>query len=284
MSKKIKILLIIFVLIFLGFIFYSNRIKIKELFFEKKVELPNEMSLNEINSSGADLGENSKNILNENVEMIHESSLRDDINTTNNNNEIVPNPRPQTKLEINLKIPFTIQSPDQKWDEDYKEGCEEASILMVYSFLENKDITVESAMKDIGDMISWQKESFGSQFDLSATTTIELAENFFNVSGEIIEFNSIEDMKDILSSGVPLILPTAGRELKNPNFKGVGPLYHMLVVKGFTKEGMMITNDPGTRKGKDYIYDENILWNAIADWDSGLKNLNVNKKIGIILK
>ena len=47
--------------------------------------------------------------------------------------------------------------------------------------------------------------------------------------------------------GVPVLLPAAGRLLRNPYFSGQGPLYHMLVVKGYTRDGKIITDDPGTR-------------------------------------
>ena len=275
MNKKIKIFLIIFVLITLGFIFYSNRIKIKELFFENKVELPNEISRNEINSSGADLEEDNSN---ENVEVILESPKQDD------KNEIVPNPPSQTKTEINLKVPFIIQSPDQKWEGIYKEACEEASLLMVYGFLENKDITVDFAMTQIAEMINWGNENITESEDLTADQTLELARGFYKLSGEVVKLNSIDDIKKIVSGGSPVILPALGRELKNPNFKVPGPIYHMLVVKGFTKDGLIITNDPGTRKGKDYLYNPEILFNAIADWDIDMQSPNANKKVGIVLR
>ncbi len=256
MFKKFKILFLFTILIILGFIFYNNRVVIKEYFLEpKNIELPEEVKFLEIESE--DLVEENKDI--------KESPLN----------------RVQ---EVNLAVPFTIQSPDQKWDEPYKEGCEEASILMVYAFLNDQNISVKSALKDIGEMIDWQLENYNGHFDLPATTTAEMAEIIYGLKTELIELNSIDDIKEVIETGYPLILPCAGRELKNPNFKEPGPLYHMLVVKGFLANGAIITNDPGTRKGEKYIYEADILWNAIADWDEELKNPNQNSKIGILLK
>lgn len=280
MSKKYKIYLIFIILFILGFVFYYNRITIKEYFLNSKsINLPQEQSFNDVSSSSADLEISDSDIANDNIEMIHESSLQI------NDNQTSPNPREQEiKQEINLKVPFTIQSPNQKWDEVYKEGCEEASILMVYSFLNNKSITVSSAMSDIGSMINLQNEIFGGQYNLSATTTAYIASKFYGLQSEIVVLNSIEDVKRIVSNGNPLILPTLGRELQNPNFKSPGPIYHMLVVKGYTKDGLIITNDPGTRKGKDYLYNPQILFNAIGDWNYNTESPNANIKIGIILK
>lgn len=283
MSKKIKICIGFIILLTGGFVFYFNRVSIKEYFLNSKsVNLPQEQSFNEVSSSSADLviSDNKQ----DNVGAFRETPVRNDANS-NDDNQTSPNPREQQiKQEINLKVPFTIQSPDQKWDEVYKEGCEEASILMVYSFLNNKSITVSSAMKDIGDMINLQNEIFGAQYNLSASTTAYIASKFYGLQSEIIILKSIEDIKRIISNGNPLIIPALGRELKNPNFKSPGPIYHMLVVKGYTKSGEIITNDPGTRKGKDYLYDPQILFNAIADWDANKMSPDASQKVGIVLR
>jgi hypothetical protein len=74
-----------------------------------------------------------------------------------------------------------------------------------------------------------------------------------------------------LVSGKLVIIPAAGRLLGNPNFSGQGPIYHMLVVRGFdNKTGEFITNDPGTRKGEGYRYKYSVLINAIHDWSHKL--------------
>ena len=70
--------------------------------------------------------------------------------------------------------------------------------------------------------------------------------------------------------------------LINPNFTGNGPLYHMLVIKGFVDD-KFITNDPGTRNGADFVYTEANLMNSIADWDKE-KALTIGPKIGLILR
>lgn len=269
MFKKFKILFLFTILIILGFIFYNNRVVIKGYFSEpKNMELPAEIKFTEIVEDLDQNGEEEDLIMENNdidsEETIYESSLR--------------------VQEINLAVPFTIQSPDQRWDELYKEGCEEASILMVYAFLNDQNISVKSALKDIGEMIDWQLENYNGHFDLPATTTAEMAEIVYGLKTELIELNSIDDIKEVIETGYPLILPCAGRELKNPNFKEPGPLYHMLVVKGFLANGSIITNDPGTRKGESYIYEADVLWNAIADWDEEIKNPNQNIKTGILLK
>jgi len=273
MSRKYKILFLFTILIILGFIFYNNRVVIKEYFSEpEKIDLPEEIKFEEIHG---DIVEKEVILKDDNVdvEFVETQGIASPLVNENNNVE-----------EINLAVPFTIQSPDQKWDEPYKEGCEEASILMVQSFLNDQSITVDSALTDIGVMVDWQMENYEGHFDLPVSMTVQVAKEFLNLKAEIIYLESIEDIKEIIKTGYPLILPTAGRELGNPNFTGEGPLYHMLVVKGFLEDGSIITNDPGTRRGENYIYDQDVLWNAIADWDRERKNPDQNIKVGILLK
>jgi hypothetical protein len=69
--------------------------------------------------------------------------------------------------------------------------------------------------------------------------------------------------------GVPVIIPASGKELQNPNFRNGGPPYHMLVMKGYLADGRWIVNDPGTRKGADYLYGKQLLLNAVHDWNGG---------------
>ncbi len=275
--KKFVLALIIIFLFVSVYVLYYKRTTIKEWFFdlEKKQQLPVELSKNETASSSTDLIENN-NIPDKNVETLHATSIE--------NNDTFSNPRELIKKEVNLKIPFIIQSPDQKWQGIYKEACEEASILMVYGFLENKEITVDFAMAQIANMINWADTNITKSEDITAEQTLELAKGFYKLSGEVIKLNSIDDIKKIVSDGNPVIIPALGRELKNPNFKSPGPLYHMLVVKGYTKSGMIITNDPGTRRGKDYLYDPVIFWNAIADWDGEIKSPDASRKVGIVLE
>ncbi len=43
----------------------------------------------------------------------------------------------------------------------------------------------------------------------------------------------------------------------------------MLVLRGYTKDGYVITNDPGTKRGAQYAYRWSVLLNAIHDWNGG---------------
>jgi len=72
------------------------------------------------------------------------------------------------------------------------------------------------------------------------------------------------DIKKILSEGYIIIAPTYGQKLNNPHFTPPGPVYHMLVIKGYDSENF-ITNDPGIWQGKNFIYSYDNLFNSICD-------------------
>jgi hypothetical protein len=70
----------------------------------------------------------------------------------------------------------------------------------------------------------------------------------------ILRKATILDIKQHVAQGYPVIAPTYGRALKNPYYTPPGPEYHMVTVIGYTRD-RIITNDVGTKRGKDYTYD-----------------------------
>ncbi len=185
-----------------------------------------------------------------------------------------PTPKPEVKPPVtgkNLAVPFTAQAPKADWSMPYQEACEEASLLMTVAYLNGDGaFTTDSATEKILALVDWEMEHFGYYEDTTAEEVAETArERFGFAKSRAVKISSIADVKAVIDRGLPVIIPAAGRQLFNPNFSGAGPKYHMLVVKGYTKDGQMITNDPGTRRGADYVYAADVLWNAIHDWNGG---------------
>ena len=172
---------------------------------------------------------------------------------------------------VNFAVPFTSQAPFANWELPYQEACEEASLIMLNAYLAGVEgFTPEEADRQILRLVEWEKKTFGYYEDTTAEETARIAREYFGLkNSRAVPIASIDDVKNELVKGNPVIVPAAGRLLKNPYFRGQGPLYHMLVVKGFTKDGKIITNDPGTRRGADFLYDPVTLWNAIHDWNGG---------------
>jgi hypothetical protein len=128
----------------------------------------------------------------------------------------------------------------------------------------------------------FEEKRFGYYKDTTAEETAIILKEFYNISKVQTVYDPTESsIKKSLLQGKIIILPAAGRQLGNPNFRSPGPIYHMLVVKGFKQNGDFITNDPGTRNGADYIYSAGVLMNAIHDWNGG--DVDNGRKVIIVV-
>ena len=187
---------------------------------------------------------------------------------------------------VNLDIPFVSQAPLGSWDNLHNEACEEASIISAIVFLNNESISRDEMDKQILDMVKWQEENFGGHFDLPAEKVKEFVEKYYrgNYKVEISYDIPIEDIKRALASNHPVIVPLSGRTIDNPYFKQPGPVYHMLIIKGYDdNKGEFITNDVGTNKlGENFRYKYENLFDSIHDmpkWEQNKQKLDSNPKM-----
>jgi len=193
-------------------------------------------------------------------------------------------------LSAKNSAPFTSQAPHAKWDDLHDEACEEASIIMAYYYLENKEkISIKEAESEIQAMVDFQMSYFGSHKDLTAEEMVDLTEQFYEKKLSVKNFESKQEaltyMKENLAQENIFIIPAAGRKLENPYFKTPGPLYHALVIKGFdetTKE--FITNDPGTRRGESFRYSYDVIWDSIHDFPGKKDDILEGNKTVILVE
>lgn len=172
----------------------------------------------------------------------------------------------EMKKEVDLEVPFIVQAPFAVWDNLHNEACEEAALIMAEHWLDNSLLGPDQAEEEIQNSVKWQTENWSGHYDLNVKEIKELAQEYFKINK--IYFTQVNEMNDVrqeLNKGNLVILPTAGRLLNNPYYKTPGPAYHMLVVKGY-KDQEFITNDPGTKRGEGFIYQEDTLLNAIHEW------------------
>ncbi len=164
-----------------------------------------------------------------------------------------------------LNVPFASQAPFGNWSEPYESGCEEASIIMVEHYLQNQALSKDQMKSEIDAAVAWQIRNWGGHNDLNAEATLKLARDYFKLNGQVISNPTVDQIKKLIAGGQPVIVPTAGRLLGNPNFNGAGPEYHMLVIVGYDDaEGIFITNDPGIRQGERYIYKYDTIIHSIS--------------------
>ncbi|MCD4761008.1 C39 family peptidase [bacterium] len=186
------------------------------------------------------------------------------------------------KTSINLDIPFTSQAPTANWDQPFQDACEEASILMVDYYYQNKKFPSKEEVEGILlEMVAWQEENWQGHYNLPIAKVAEYTVATLDYQIEVIENLTAEKIKNFLNQGIPVVVPADGHKLNNPNFSGDGPDYHMLLIKGYV-DNKFITNDPGTRNGADFVYTSQNLMESIFDWDIK-KSSTTGSKRGLVL-
>jgi len=184
---------------------------------------------------------------------------------------------------VNYDVPFTPQAPHANWDYTHEEACEEAAILMAKRFFFGQEISgPDDAEEGIQDIIFWEKEHLGFFESTTAEESARVIREMFGLKTEIILNPSVEQIKRALAEGRLVIVPCAGRQIGNPFYKSPGPLYHFLLLKGYTKE-QFITNDAGTRRGANYPYKFKTVLEANHDWNGGQVDSG-EKKIILVSK
>lgn len=184
---------------------------------------------------------------------------------------VPPVAKPTPPATINLAVPFTTQAPFAVWEQPYEDGCEEASAAMVEYYLTKKTFTDRSAADaELRRLFAWEDATFGTNKDSTAAETARMIREYYGREKVVVKTHiTAADIRAELAAGRPVIVPAYGKALKNPNFKNGGPLYHMVVIKGYIGDTHFITNDPGTRNGADYTYTTAVLMGALHDWNGG---------------
>ncbi len=186
---------------------------------------------------------------------------------------------------LSLKVPFTPQAPTGNWDQLHNEACEEASAIMAAAYFSGDTrtkIPATEVEEEITNLVNWQQNNFGYYLDTTAEETAEMIRGFYNLNAKIVADYTEKDIKDALNANKIPIIVAAGRKLGNPNYRQPGPIYHMLVVRGYTTT-KIITNDPGTRNGESYLYSFTTLKNASADWDHTTDTIDESKSVMIVV-
>ena len=170
---------------------------------------------------------------------------------------------------INLDVPFTSQAPEKNWDQPWQDACEEAAIIMLEAYYKEYDLSPLFVKDEILKMTEWESEQ-GWGSSINANKVKQLAEWYIDAGHnlKIINNPTIDGIKKLVSSGKPVLVLADGKALPNPYFSNGGPVYHALIIRGYTDE-KFITNDPGTQFGENFTYTYSDLMSAIHDWNGG---------------
>lgn len=169
---------------------------------------------------------------------------------------------------VHLTVPFTAQAPDGDWVQPWADGCEEAALLMADAYYKgdtSAQLPPAATKQKIADMVNWQVNRFGRHKDITVDEMAIVAKEYLGYQSAKAYHNAtLEEVKAALDAGDPVVIPAAGRLLKNPYFTQPGPLYHVFLVIGYDESGLIV-NENGTRRGKDYRYTNATLATAWHD-------------------
>lgn len=176
----------------------------------------------------------------------------------------------EVPAKLDLAAPFVSQAPLRNWDPPYNEACEEASMLSAAKYF-NRDAKVDSQTinQELLALIAWEEDN-GYKVDVNAREVVEILDKYFNLTAHLEKEVTTDRIKYELAQGNLIIAPIAGRLLGNPYFRIPGPIYHMLVIRGYDSKSF-ITNEVGTNtKGEAYKYSYQTILNSVHDWNHEL--------------
>ncbi|OGY44665.1 MAG: hypothetical protein A3B89_04250 [Candidatus Buchananbacteria bacterium RIFCSPHIGHO2_02_FULL_40_13] len=175
--------------------------------------------------------------------------------------------------KLELKVAFAPQAPFANWDELHEEACEEASIITAAKYFSHQPLDEKIMDEEIYKLADWEGVN-GYKIDLSAAETAQVLKNYYQLNAKVVEDVSVDRIKYELSRGNLVIVPAAGRELQNPYFRTPGPIYHMLVIRGYDNDEF-ITNEVGTKRGDGFRYKYQRLIDAVHDWNPAWSHYEV---------
>ena len=171
-----------------------------------------------------------------------------------------------------LEVPYVNEAPLGVFAGPWKNACEEASITMVeWYYLGKKSISIKEAENFMQMLFESQDILYGTNHNSDAARTAKIINDYSSYGAFVKNYPTIEEIKNEINQGRPVITPNYGFGLKNPNipFLLSGSSYHMVVVTGYNDETReFITNDSGDGKtGIGYRYGYDLFMLAIRDYD-----------------
>ena len=177
--------------------------------------------------------------------------------------------QPELPAVFDLKVAFASQAPLGDWGMPYQEACEEASMIVVAKYFKGEKLDKDIMNEEILKLVKWEEEN-GYPVDLTTRQVVEILIKYFGLKAWTSKEVTADKIKKEIVAGDLIIVPAAGRDLGNPYYRQPGPLYHMLVIRGYN-ENEFITNDPGTKRGEAFRYSYgDLLW-AVHDWPGGIR-------------
>lgn len=175
---------------------------------------------------------------------------------------------------VDLSVPFTSEAPDGVMIGNWKNACEEASIVMIEQYyLGNTETNLaKSEAKNLMTRyFNIENKIFGSNANADAAQIKKLMNEYSPyATSTLVQNPTLNQIKSELSAGRPVIALVYGKGL-NPriDFLAGGSYYHTFVIRGFDETtGEFIANDDGDLKlGLDLRYKYDTILGALHDYN-----------------
>lgn len=190
-------------------------------------------------------------------------STEDDSTSTSTTPPDTPTPLPK---ELNLELDFYSQAPFGNWDYPWQEACEEASVLLIANAYFKHNWSAQEFNQEILKLVDWQKKTFGAYEHTNMDETAQILEEYLKLDTITHENPTFEDIQKIIAKGHLIVVPVAGKQIGNPFYTNGGPVYHVMVIKGYKEGEKVITHDVGTKRGENYVYSWKTMQNALHDY------------------
>jgi hypothetical protein len=190
---------------------------------------------------------------------------------------------PTSAIGKTIPVPYTSQAPYGYWGQPWQDTCEEASIIMVDAFYNDKKLNKKTVKADLLDILKKKNKAFGYSLDEDASKITKMINKFYNWRAKVVKKPTLEMLKAEIDEGRPVIVPLYGKALKNKYFLNGGPYYHVLVISGYDDaKKEFITEEPGLNtKGLDFRYKYDTIMNAVHDLGSRRSLTKNSKKVAI---
>ena len=174
--------------------------------------------------------------------------------------------------KVLLLVPYIDEVPTNTWTGSWKNACEEASITMVEKFYKGQKTIIKSEGIIFMQMLFNAEDNlYGSNANSDAKRSNYLVNNYTSFVGVIKTNPTIENIKNELKSGHPVIAFHDGFNLDNKDipFLPTGSAYHSTVIVGYDdNQNVFIVNDPGdTTLGEDHLYGYDLYMNSLHDYN-----------------
>lgn len=153
------------------------------------------------------------------------------------------------KTFFKLNVPYVSEAPEGDWSGNWVNACEEATITMVeYYYKGYQNVSVNEAKTSLQKLFDEEDNRYGNNKNADASQMHEMISAFESFESIIVENPTIDQIKNELLNGRPVISLHRGFTLNNPNipFSPTKSSYHTVVVVGFDDVSQeFITHDPG---------------------------------------